>query len=159
YPEAFYASWTDRADAAKLLEDAASDRGAPAFARASALTELAVHPSPSTMRLARTALSDTDPMVRIGALDMLHGLPAPPLWPLVSALLADSVSGVRIRAASLLASIPSAGQPAADRARFERAAAEFIAAQRLNADRPEARSALGNFLVQRRQPADAEIEY
>ena len=34
-------------------------------------------------------------------------------------------------------------QPAADRERFERAASEFIAAQRLNADRPEARSALG----------------
>src|SRR5262249_31845045 len=55
--------------------------------------------------------------------------------------------------------VPTASQPAADRARFERAAAEFIAAQRLNADRPEARSALGNFLAQRGQPADAEIEY
>ena len=46
-----------------------------------------------------------------------------------------------------------------DRERFERAAAEFIAAQRLNADRPEARSALGNFLARRGQPAEAESEY
>jgi Flp pilus assembly protein TadD len=50
-------------------------------------------------------------------------------------------------------------QPAADRERFARAAAEFIAAQRLNDDRPEARSALGSFLVRRNSLAEAEIEY
>src|SRR5207344_3389918 len=36
---------------------------------------------------------------------------------------------------------------------------EFIAAQRLNADRPEARSALGNFLARRGLRAEAETEY
>ena len=45
-----------------------------------------------------------------------------------------------------LPAVPTASQPPADRERFERAAAEFIAAQRLNADRPEARSMLGNLL-------------
>jgi Flp pilus assembly protein TadD len=43
--------------------------------------------------------------------------------------------------------------------RFERAAAEFIAAQRLNADRPEARSALGNYFTRRGSFPDAEVEY
>ena len=75
-------------------------------------------------------------MVRIGALDMLDGAPVNQLWPLVSPLLSDSNRGVRIRAASLLAAVPTASQPPADREKFERAAAEFIAAQRLNADRP-----------------------
>jgi predicted CXXCH cytochrome family protein len=159
YAGAFHAAWGNQADAAALLAIVASDRNAPAFARASALGELAAHPSPSTIKLARTALSDPDPMVRLGALDMLGNIPGGQLWPLVSPLLTDSSSGVRIRAASLLASVPTASQPAADRARFERAAAEFIAAQRLNADRPEARSALGNFLARRGQPAEAEIEY
>lgn len=55
--------------------------------------------------------------------------------------------------------VPSTSQPPADRERFERAAAEFIAAQRLNADRPEARSALGNFFARRGQPIEAENEY
>jgi tetratricopeptide (TPR) repeat protein len=50
-------------------------------------------------------------------------------------------------------------QPPADRERFERAAVEFIAAQRLNADRPESRSALGGFLAKRGYTADAESEY
>jgi predicted CXXCH cytochrome family protein len=159
YAEAFHAAWTDQADAAALLAVVASDPNAPAFARASALSELASWLSPSNINLARTALSDPDPMVRIGALDMLQDMPTAQLWPLVSPLLSDSSRGVRIRAAALLAAVPTSSQPAADRERFERAAAEFIAAQRLNADRPQARSTLGNFLARRGLPADAEAEY
>ena len=159
YAEAFHAAWTDQADAAALLAVVASDRNAPVFARASALSELGPRLSPSNINLARTGLSDPDPMVRIGALDMLQNVPTAQLWPLVSPLLSDSSRGVRIRAAALLATVPTSSQPPADRERFERAAAEFIAAQRLNADRPQARSALGNFLAQRGLPADAEAEY
>jgi hypothetical protein len=77
-------------------------------------------------------------VVRIGALDMLGNLPASQIWTLVSPLLSDANRGVRMRAASLLAAVPTASQPPADRTRFESAAAEFIAAQRLNADRPAA---------------------
>jgi Flp pilus assembly protein TadD len=98
-------------------------------------------------------------MVRLGALAMLEGVPANQLWPLVSPSLSDPVEGVRIRAVSLLAAVPAASQPGADREMFDRAAAEFIAAQRLNADRPEAHTTLANFLAQRRQSAEAEAEY
>ena len=159
YAEAFHAAWTDQADAAALLAVVASDSKSPAFARASALSELAPRISSSNVGLARSALSDPDPMVRIGALDMLENIPSGQLWPLVSPLLSDSIRGVRIRAASLLAAVPATSQPPADRERFERAAAEFIAAQRLNADRPESRTTLGNFLARRGLPNDAEAEY
>jgi predicted CXXCH cytochrome family protein len=159
YGEAFHAAWTEQADAAALLAVVASDSSAPALARASALSELAPHLSPSNINLATTGLSDPDPMVRIGAAAMVQNLPAARLWPLVSPLLSDSNRGVRIRAASLLAAVPTASQPPADRERFERAAAEFIAAQRLNADRPEARTALGAFFARQGRSGDAEIEY
>jgi predicted CXXCH cytochrome family protein len=159
YGEAFHAAWTEQADAAALLAVVASDSSAPALARASALSELAPHLSPSNINLATTGLSDPDPMVRIGAAAMVQNLPAARLWPLVSPLLSDSNRGVRIRAASLLAAVPTASQPPADRQRFERAAAEFIATQRLNADRPEARTALGAFFARQGRSGDAEIEY
>jgi predicted CXXCH cytochrome family protein len=159
YAEAFHSAWTEKADAAALLSVVAADRSAPAFARASALSELVPRVSPSNIGLARTGLADPDPMVRIGALDMLESVPAAQIWPLASPLLSDSNRGVRIRAAALLAPVPTASQPAADREAFERAAAEFIAAQRLNADRPEARSALGNFYARRGRAPDAEAEY
>jgi predicted CXXCH cytochrome family protein len=159
YAAAFDAAWTDKTDAATLLAAVAADRGTPAIARASALTELASRVSPSSINLARTGLSDPDPMVRISALDMLENVPAAQIWPVVSPLLSDPSRGVRIRAVSLLAAVPTASQPAADRERFERAAAEFVAAQRLNADRPEARSGLGNLYARRGLVADAEAEY
>jgi predicted CXXCH cytochrome family protein len=159
YAEAFHAAWNDQADAAALLAVVASDRNAPAFARAGALGELASRLSPSNIGLARSALSDPDPMVRIGALDMLASLPGGELWSLISPLLSDPIRGVRLRTTALLAAVPSATQPPADRERFERAAAEFIAVQRLNADRPEARATLGNFYARRGYRADAEAEY
>ena len=159
YAEAFHAAWEDQANAAALLAIVAGNRNAPALARASALAELGSRVSPSNIELARAGLSDPDPMVRIGALDMLESVPAGQAWPLASPLLSDSNRGVRIRAAALLATVPTASQPAADRERFERAAAEFVAAQRLNADRPEARATLGNFYARRGLAADAEPEY
>jgi predicted CXXCH cytochrome family protein len=159
YAEAFHAAWSDQADSEALLSVVVSDRSAPAFARAGALRELASRVSPANINLARSALSDPDPMVRIGALDMLANVPSGQLWPLVSPLLSDSNRGARMRAVALLAAMPAGSQPAADRERFERAAAEFVAAQRLNADRPEARSTLGTFLIQRGRPAEAEAEY
>ena len=159
YADAFDAAWTDKTNAATLLAAVAADRGTPAITRASALTELASHVSPSNIGLARMALSDPDPMVRIGALDMLENVPATQIWPVASPLLSDPSRGVRIRAVSLLAAVPTASQPAADRERFERAATEFVAAQRLNADRPEARSALGKFYARRGLVAEVEAEY
>jgi len=159
YAEAFHTAWADQPDAATLLAAVAADNNAPAFARASALTELASRISPSTLERARTGLTDSDPMVRLGALDMLENVPAAQIWPLLSPLLSDPSRGVRIKVASLLAAVPTASQPPADRERFERAAAEFVAAQLLNADRPEARTTLGNFYRRRGLVGDAEAQY
>ncbi|RTM13418.1 MAG: tetratricopeptide repeat protein [Bradyrhizobiaceae bacterium] len=159
YGAAFHAARTDQADAAALLSVVSADRHAPAVARASALSELASRVTPANIATARIGLADPDPMVRIGALDMLENVPADRLWPLVSPLLSDPVRGVRIRAASLLAGVPAASQPPTDRPRFDQAAAEFIAAQRANAERPEARTALGDFLAQRGRAQEAEAEY
>jgi predicted CXXCH cytochrome family protein len=158
YAEAFRAAWDGRSSAATLLGSVAADHNVPAFARASALAELGAYVSASNINLARDWLSDPDPMVRIGALDTLGNVPANQLWQLVAPLLSDSSRGVRIKAASLLA-VPTADQPPDDRERFDHAATEFIAAQRLNADRPEAHALLGNFYARRGQTAEAEIEY
>lgn len=159
YAGAFDAAWTGKPDSVALLAALVRDQDVPAVARASALTELAPSLSPAKLDLARAGLSDPDPMVRIGALDMLENAPAQQIWTMVAPLLSDQVRGVRIRAAALLASIPSANLTAADRDRFEQAAAEFVVAQKLNADRPEARAALATFYAQRGLPSDSESEY
>ncbi len=149
YTDAFAAASANRADARQLLASVAGDPNAPNVARANALVELAPYVSPANADLARRSLADSDPMVRIAAMDMLANVPAAQVWPLVAPLLSDPVLGVRIRAASLLAAVPTERQPQADRERFERAAAEFVAALKFNADRPEDRSTLANFYARR----------
>jgi predicted CXXCH cytochrome family protein len=158
YAAAYAAAWSDRAEAGALLAAVAADAHAPDVARASALAALAPRVSPATLDLARRGLGDRDPVVRIGAMDMLANVPAEQVWALAAPLLSDPVRGVRMRAALLLA-VPTARQPAADRERFERAAAEFVAARRLNADRPEDRAMLANFQARRGLAAEAEAEY
>ena len=115
YAEAFHAARTSRSDAAALLGAIAGDPSVPAYARASALAELGPYVSPANISLARAGLSDPDPMVRIGALNMLEGVPPDQLWRLISPLLSDPSRGVRIRAATLLAAVPTASQPVTDR--------------------------------------------
>jgi Flp pilus assembly protein TadD len=159
YAEAFQASWTGRSDAAAQLTLVAARPTTPAIARASAFSELHSRVSPASIELARKGLADPDPMVRNAALDMLDGLPGNRIWQLVSPLLTDSSRGLRIRAVSVLAGVRATRQPASDREAFARATAQFIAAQRFNADRPEARATLGNFFVRRGLATDAENEY
>jgi tetratricopeptide (TPR) repeat protein len=159
YAAAFHSAWNDQADAATLLADVAADANAPAVARASALSELATRATPATLNLAHVAIRDPDPMVRIGALDMLENAPPEQRWSIASPSLADPIRSVRIRTTSILADVPLARLSENDRGRFDRAAEEFIAAQKFNADRPEARSTLGAFYARRGRNIEAEAEY
>jgi tetratricopeptide (TPR) repeat protein len=159
YAAAFHSAWSNQSDAAKLLAVAAADRNTPAIARAGALSELSSRFTPATLDLARTSLKDSDPMVRIGALDMIENLPLEQRWSMASPLLSDPIRGVRIRTASILSDVPAARLSEADRGRFNRAAEEFIAAQQFNADRPEARTTLGAFYARRGRNSEAETEY
>jgi predicted CXXCH cytochrome family protein len=158
YAEAFHTAWTDRVEAEKVLAAVAMDEEAPDIARASALIELAPFLSPTNADLARRGLSNSDPMMRIAAMDMIAEVPPTQIWPLVAPLLRDPVRGVRIRAADLLAAVPAERQPQTDRSNFERAAAELVSSLKLNADRPESRSSLGSFYAKRGRMAAAESE-
>ncbi|TAK49104.1 MAG: tetratricopeptide repeat protein [Xanthobacteraceae bacterium] len=159
FAEAFHAARTHQPDAAARLERLARNPDEPAIARATALVELGPSLSPGAINVYRGGLADPDPLVRIGALRGLAALAAGQRWNLASALLDDKVRGVRIEAAAFLAPVPPSQLSADDRRRFDRAADDYVAAQRFNADRPEARSNLGNFYAQRGRPAEAEREY
>jgi Flp pilus assembly protein TadD len=158
YAHALHAAWTGRSEAAGLLAQVAADRAAPAIARASALSELGSRFSPANIGLLRSGLANPDPMVRIGALDMLEGVPTVERWSFASPLLADAVQGVRMRAVSVLAGVETSQLAPAERERFEGAAQEFVSTMRFTADRPEAHSTLGAFYLRRGAFADAEAE-
>jgi predicted CXXCH cytochrome family protein len=159
WTEAFAAARDDTAASGPLLLQLATAPGAPAIVRASAFEMLAAHPGPEAAGAVEQGLADADPLVRLGALRALRWLPAAQTWPLAHRLLDDPVRGVRLEAASLLAAVPQDQISPVDLERLSRAVEDYVAAQRLNADRPESRVNLGNLYAQQGQPGAAETEY
>jgi predicted CXXCH cytochrome family protein len=159
WTEALAAVRDDSEQAAPLLLELARAPGVPAIVRATALEALARHPSHEAAGAAQRGLADPDPLVRLAALRTLLSLPVEQSWQLAHGLLDDPVHGVRLEAASLLAAMPPDQLAPADRQRLSRAIDDYVAAQRLNADRPENRVNLGSLYAQQGQAAAAEVEY
>jgi len=139
------------------LSRLASDAAQPGIVRASALALLA--PAGDAGREAtRAALRDADPLVRLGALDAASRLE--PAARLVAApLLRDPLRAVRIRAGRALADVPPPLWPPAERAALAAALGELRAAQRVNAERPEAHVELGDLHAIFGELEDARREY
>jgi tetratricopeptide (TPR) repeat protein len=147
------------ANAAGNLAALSGDLSQPAIARATAAEDLAPYPSQGSLAALRSGVVDADPLVRRASVTALVFLPPEQRVPIVAPLLDDPVRIVRIEAAASLAGVPDSALDSAQRASFARAEAEFEAAQLYDADRPEARTALGGFYAQRGRYAEAEKEF
>jgi Flp pilus assembly protein TadD len=103
--------------------------------------------------------ADPDPLVRLGAVSAAEGLePRARLAPL-RPLLRDPLGALRIEAARVLAPVPPALWPAGARVALADALAEYRAAQRVSADRPEAHVNLGVLHTQLGELDQARREY
>jgi tetratricopeptide (TPR) repeat protein len=159
FAEGFHAADRGAPGAQGALVRIADDRAQPAIVRASALQRLGRFLSPATLPTARNALNDPDPMVRSAAVNALAGADATTRAQLLARLLADPVRLVRMDAARALAGEAEARLAPEDRKRFESALDEYVAAQRFNADRPEAQTALGTLEATRGRDAEAVAAY
>jgi predicted CXXCH cytochrome family protein len=147
------------ANASRELVALLEDPGQPAIARATAAAELGGYLSPYSLAALREALSDPDPLVRLGALDALEGLPLAQRWQLASPLLTDGLRAVRVEAAGLLADASSQRLPEEQQRRLQSAIDEYMAVQKSSAYRPEAQVNLGNIHAAQGRVADAERAY
>jgi Flp pilus assembly protein TadD len=95
--------------------------------------------------------------VRHAAIGVFDSAPPDQRRPIVP-LLGDPVRAVRMRAARTLAPVPAAALGAADAQAYSKAAAEYVAGERFNADRPENRTNLGTYYADRGQFTEAEAE-
>lgn len=159
YAEALQTARLGARDTETRLLALLHNRDQPAIARATAAMALRDWLSPQTLDVLTGALSDADPLVRMGAVDALERLPLQPRWQLANHLLRDPVRTVRALAASTLADVPLDRLTASERADFERASNEYLAAQRENADDAAAQVNVGNFYAARGQMDDAERAY
>ncbi|MBP7981741.1 MAG: ammonia-forming cytochrome c nitrite reductase subunit c552 [Arenimonas sp.] len=155
FAAAFASAADGKADANARLANIAAGLEHPGIARAGALELLAGYPTPMSAFAAEKALSDADPLVRRAAVSALQNLPPERRLPLLAPLLNDPVRTVRMEAASALAD-GMQGADAEQQRAFVKAAGEFEAAQRFNADTPEARSALGSFYARQGRLAEGE---
>lgn len=159
YAAAFSAARRQEVDAGEKLLAVARDSATPAVARATAIGALAGWPSIAADDARGTALSDPDPLVRMAAVGSFEGgIPDVRRRRLIP-LLADPVRTVRLAATAALADQSPESLPAQDRAALLAGFAEYEAALRLDADRPEGRAAMARFRLHQGRVAEAEAEY
>ncbi len=147
------------ATAAQELLALAVDPTSPGIARATALRELAGYIDSDALSAAQVGLRSADGLIRLAAVELLAAADASTRWQALAPLLRDPVRGIRITAASELVDALPRDISAEARHDYTTALDEFLAAQRLNADRPEAHLALGNLYARQGDAPVAEQEY
>ncbi len=158
YAGAFASAERGAAEGGPSLVHLAADFSQPPIARASAIEALAHYPAAATVETARAGLADADALIRRASAGTLNMLPPAQRLPLIAPLLDDPVRTVRIEAASVLADAMG-GADGSQRAAFERAAAEYVTALRLNADRPEDLTTLGGFYMREGRVEDSLAQF
>ena len=159
YGEALHLGRMDLPGASAALAALALDDKSPAIARASALELIGDHLDQTTLPAIAHALSGADPLVRLGAAVGLREAPVEIRAKLLAPLLRDPVRAVRVEVGRELATAPAADFASDTRDARDRALDEWIAVQRLAADRAESRLDLGALAAERREFDAAEREY
>ena len=145
-------------DAAPALIAVATDRSQPSIVRATALSHFGEFSTAAMAPAIETGLADPDALVRLGALRGADALPPERRAPLGAPLLRDPVRSVRLAAAQMLAGAPRGALTEAQRVDFDRAMAELVQSELVNAERPESHMNLANLYARLGRGADAESE-
>jgi predicted CXXCH cytochrome family protein len=159
FATALHAGRSGAVDAEQQLDRLILDRSQPAIARASALPLLIPYASPASEPAIKAAIGDPDPLVRAAAPRALPGTPPPRFVHAAASLLGDPVRAVRIEAARALAGTDLLALTPEQQTALVKATAELVAAEMVDADRPDAHLNLGLLDLRRRQPIEAEGEY
>jgi predicted CXXCH cytochrome family protein len=138
------------------LVEAATDDGNPPIARATALALLARFPGAAALPALRDGLADSDPLVRLGAVQGAAPYRGEDLSALLSDLIRDPRRAVRSEAARLLAPDPDPAWSAEQRQAVELALDEWVAAEQAAAERPESQFNLGTLWADLGKAGEAE---
>ena len=159
YTTAFHAIRQGKPDAADSLIAAALDTRLPGIARGTALLELGQGDTPERWKAVLAGLRDSDALVRLGAVRALRDddvlLHASEIRPLLS----DSHRAIRVTAGAILAGTPPGMWARAETETLQSAISEYVDAQKMNAERPEAHLNLGLLEIRRGRFPEAENEY
>jgi predicted CXXCH cytochrome family protein len=146
-------------DAEAGLDALILDRTAPAMARASALPLLARQATPASEAAIKAAIVDPDALVRMAVPRALPANLSATMVRAVAPLLSDPVRAVRIETARALAGADPQAMTQEQRTALDKAVQELVAAEMIDADRPEAHLNLGLLDVRLGRPTEADAEY
>jgi len=144
--------------AQQSLELLIADREQPAVARATALSMLAAYALAPTDEAVRAGVGDDSALVRRAAARAMSNTDPNSSVSVLATLLGDPVRAVRIEAAEVMAGLSGDNLPAGVSAALRRATEEYVNAQELNADRPEAHMNLGLLYARENHFDQAEAE-
>ena len=154
--EALNAGRSGDADAGAKLAQLISSSRNPAIARASAVSLFPRYADRDGLGVVAAALRDPEPLVRAAALGALEGTEPELRLRLVVPLLGDPIRTVRFEAARVSADLPREQLAEADRQRLDSVLLEYRAAQRMDADRPDAQMRLAILELQQGKPDAAK---
>jgi predicted CXXCH cytochrome family protein len=156
---ALHAGRSGAADAEPQLDRLILDQNQPAVARASALLLLPRYATSASEPALQTAIADPDPLVRLAAPRALTPSASRAAIQAAASLLRDPIRAVRVEAARALAGTDLVSLPPELQTAMVSATKELVAAEMVDADRPEAHLNLGLLDLRRRQMPEAEAEY
>ena len=159
YGTALHAGRVGASDAEARLDALILDRGAPAMARASALPLLARNATPASETAIKAAIADPDGLVRMAVPRALPANLSAAAVRGVAPLLSDPVRAVRIETARALAGADPQAMTPDQRTALAKAIQELVAAEMVDADRPEAHLNLGLLDLRQGRPTAAEAQY
>ena len=159
YGTALHAGRTGAVGAESQLDQLILDKNQPAIARASGLLLLGPYASEASEPAIKAAITDPDPLVRMAVPRALSPTTPPAIVNAILPLLSDAMRAVRVEAARALAGIDPQTMTPGQRAAFTVAYQELVAAELVDADRPEAHLNLGLIKARRQQVDEAEAEY
>ncbi len=136
-----------------------ADAARPGIRRATAASLLGRNAFSGSRDAITRALTDSDPLVRSGALESARALEPSDRVAIVAPLLRDPILTVRIDAARALAPVPKESMRPQERADFEAALAEYERSLAIDADRAEAHLALAELAIDLGDLPRAEREY
>ena len=151
------AARTSQPNASQLLIELADNSGISAIARATALGLLASYPDGQSYSAARQQLKNSDPLIRLGALEALAFLPLQQRWQDISPLLNDQVASVRHQATQLLLGIQ--GLNTEQQLQLDAQIALYMEALRVSADMPNGQLKIASAHIAQGQYAQAQQAY
>ena len=157
--EAFDAAERGAPGARSALLRLVEDRAQPAFVRASAIARLGRYLNPGALGFVVDALGDADANVRMAAVSVLAAADVETRLRYLPRMLEDPARIVRMDAARALAGEPELRLRAEAARKFSAALAEYVSAQRFNADRPEAHLSLGGLYLVRAELEKGQAAY